>query len=76
MPALAKAMEMPPPMVPAPTMPTLAICRKGVPFGMSGIFDASRSEKNTYCRAVACGAAWVSPAVSWRRWPVSRFPFC
>ena len=45
MPALAKFMAMPPPMVPQPRTPTRSILRSGVSAGTSGIFAASRSEK-------------------------------
>ena len=43
-------MAMPPPMVPAPMMPTCEIFRNWVSAGTSGIFDAARSEINR-CRS-------------------------
>ena len=46
MPALAKFMAMPPPMVPAPMIPTEATGTTGVAAGTSGIFHTSRSAKN------------------------------
>ena len=46
MPALAYAMAMPPPMVPAPITAARAIVVTGVSFGTSGTFAASRSAKN------------------------------
>ena len=45
MPALAKFMAMPPPMVPAPTMPAVLISRCGVSAGTSSTLAASRSAK-------------------------------
>ncbi len=46
MPALAYAMAMPPPMVPAPITAAREIVVTGVSFGTSGTFAASRSAKN------------------------------
>jgi hypothetical protein len=45
MPALAKFMAMPPPMVPAPMMAALLISRCGVSAGTSATLAASRSAK-------------------------------
>ena len=47
-PALAKFIAMPPPIVPAPITATLLIARVGVSSGTSGIFDAARSAKNAW----------------------------
>ena len=48
-PALAKFIAMPPPMVPAPMTATDLMARSGVLDGTSGTFAAARVEKNT-CR--------------------------
>ena len=48
MPALAKFMAMPPPMVPAPMTPPLRTSRGFTPAGMSGTFWASRSAKKMW----------------------------
>ena len=48
MPALAKAIPMPPPIVPAPMIATFRISRTGVVSGTSGIFAAARSPKNAW----------------------------
>src|SRR6266705_1045311 len=48
MPALAKFIAMPPPMVPAPMTAALLISRVGVSAGTSGILAASRSAKKKY----------------------------
>ena len=48
MPALAKFIAMPPPIVPAPTIAALRISPAGVSAGTSGIFAASRSAKKKY----------------------------
>jgi hypothetical protein len=53
MPALAKHIAMPPPMVPAPITAARAISRGLVPAGRSGIFSASRSAKKTWRCAFA-----------------------
>ncbi len=45
MPALAKFIAMPPPMVPAPSTAAFLMSFVGVSAGMSGIFAASRSAK-------------------------------
>ena len=45
MPALAKDIAMPPPMVPAPSTATRSTLRGFVPSGTPAIFEASRSEK-------------------------------
>jgi hypothetical protein len=47
MPALRKFMAMPPPIVPAPRMPTELTGSVGVSSGRSGILRTSRSAKNT-----------------------------
>jgi hypothetical protein len=49
MPALAKFMAMPPPMVPAPITATFLISRGFTSAASPGIFAASRSAKNK-CR--------------------------
>ena len=46
-PALAKHIEMPPPMVPAPMTPTFLMGSSGVSLGTSGIFVTARSAKKT-----------------------------
>ena len=48
MPALAKFIAMPPPIVPAPITAADLIERVGVEPGTSGIFDAARSAKNAW----------------------------
>ena len=48
MPAFARTMAMPPPMVPAPTTAAVFMGIRGVSFGMSGIFVTSRSLKKTW----------------------------
>src|SRR5438552_9148394 len=48
MPALAKHMAMPPPMVPAPTTAALRISRTGVSSGTPGILVVWRSAKNMW----------------------------
>ncbi len=50
MPALAKHIAMPPPMVPAPITAAVRMGRVGVSSGTSGIFEAARSARNT-CRS-------------------------
>ncbi len=50
MPALAKFMAMPPPMVPAPMTAADLMGRVGVPSGTSGILEAARSAKKA-CRS-------------------------
>src|SRR5215471_19184624 len=50
-PALAKTMAIPPPIVPAPTTAAARTGRRGVSFGTSGILATSRSPKNTWMRA-------------------------
>ena len=47
MPALTKFMAIPPPIVPAPMIPTEVTGIVGVLGGTSGIFHTSRSAKNT-----------------------------
>ena len=47
-PALAKHIAMPPPMVPAPITAALLIGRTGVSSGTSGIFEVWRSAKNMW----------------------------
>ena len=49
MPAFAKFIAMPPPIVPQPMTAADATGRAGVPFGTSGILPAARSAKNA-CR--------------------------
>ena len=48
MPALAKFMAMPPPMVPAPITAAFFTSRTGVSSGTSGIFEVWRSAKNMW----------------------------
>ena len=48
MPALAKFMAMPPPMVPAPTTAAVRMGRVGVSSGTSGILEAARSAKKAW----------------------------
>ena len=48
MPALAKFIAMPPPIVPAPSTAALPISRFGVSLGTSGILPASRSAKKKW----------------------------
>ena len=48
MPALAKFIAMPPPIVPAPITAADLISRSGVSGGTSGIFDAARSPKKEW----------------------------
>src|SRR5438105_6240530 len=55
MPALAKHMAMPPPMVPAPITAAERIGRAGVSSGTSGTLEAARSAKNTWRRALDSG---------------------
>ena len=52
MPALAKTIAIPPPMVPAPTTATEFTGMTGVSFGISGIFATSRSPKKTWISAL------------------------
>ncbi len=76
MPALAKLMAMPPPMVPAPITAARASGRGLVDAGMSGTRAASRSAKNTWrcaldsslttsSRNSACSRASPSSNGSW-----------
>jgi hypothetical protein len=51
MPALAKFMAIPPPMVPAPITAADLIVLSGVSEGTSGTFDAVRSPKNAWRKA-------------------------
>src|SRR5450759_626965 len=51
MPAFAKFIAMPPPMVPAPMMAAALIGRVGVPSGRLGILAAARSAKKRCLRA-------------------------
>ena len=46
MPALAKHIAIPPPIVPDPMIPAFLISIEGVSAGTSEIFDAARSPKN------------------------------
>ena len=55
MPALAKFMAMPPPMVPAPTIAAEAIARTGVSAGTSGTLLATRSAKKAWRKAFDSG---------------------
>ena len=48
MPAFAKFIAIPPPIVPEPTIPAELIGRRGVSFGISEIFDAARSPKKIW----------------------------
>ena len=55
MPALAKFIAMPLPIVPAPITPTLLTSRSAVSFGSPGTLAASRSAKNRCRKAADCG---------------------
>jgi len=55
MPALAKLIAMPPPMVPAPTTAALVTSRTGVSSGTSGILELWRSAKNMWRSALDSG---------------------
>ena len=55
MPALRKFIVMPPPIVPAPMTPTLAILRAAVSSGTSGILLAARSAKKAWRSALDSG---------------------
>ena len=55
MPALAKHMAIPPPMVPAPITAAERIGRVGVSPGTSGTFAAARSARNTCLSAFDSG---------------------
>ena len=57
MPALAKVIAIPPPIVPAPITAAVPIGRVGVSRGTSGIFVASRSAKKAWIWALAWGEA-------------------
>ena len=46
MPAFARFMAIPPPIVPEPTIPAALIGIKGVSLGISAILEAARSPKN------------------------------
>ncbi len=67
MPALAKHIAMPPPIVPPPITAACAIGRGRVPSGMPGTLAASRSAKKTW----RCAFDW-SPATSLRKSSLSR----
>jgi hypothetical protein len=54
-PALAKFIAIPPPMVPAPITATDLIARSGVPLGTSGILAAARIAKNACRKALDSG---------------------
>jgi hypothetical protein len=56
MPALAKFMAMPPPMVPPPITAAFLMARVGVPSGTSAILLAARSAKNAWRSARRLGA--------------------
>ena len=60
MPALAKFIAMPPPMVPAPMTAARSIFLAGVPGGTSGILVASRSAKKAWICPLDCGDAMHS----------------
>ena len=62
MPALAKHIAIPPPIVPAPTMPTLAIGRGTTSAASPGIRRTSRSAKNR-CRRARASMACTSCSV-------------
>ena len=64
MPALAKFIAMPPPIVPAPMTAARSIFRAGVPGGTSGILVASRSAK----KAWICPLDWGEAMHSWKSW--------
>ena len=53
-PTLAKFIEIPPPIVPAPITPTEEISFKGVSFSISGIFVTCLSAKKIYLCAADC----------------------
>ncbi len=55
MPALAKHMAMPPPIVPAPMTAARTIGRTGVSSGTSGIFATCRSAKKEWIAPLLCG---------------------
>jgi|GEM_PF-6272956 len=55
MPTLAKFIAMPPPMVPAPSTPTLRIGRGATSAGTPGILVAARSAKNRWRSAPDSG---------------------
>ena len=55
MPAFAKLIAMPPPIVPKPMMAAVRIGRVGVSSGTSGIFAAARSAKNAWRSAFDSG---------------------
>jgi hypothetical protein len=55
MPALAKHMAMPLPMVPAPITAAERIAAGFTSAGRPGIFAAVRSAENTYVSAARCG---------------------
>ena len=59
MPALAKFMEMPPPMVPAPMTAAERMGRVGVSSGTSGILEAARSAKKA-CRSARDSGVCIS----------------
>ena len=63
MPALAKFMAMPPPMVPAPITAADLMAFTGVSLGTSGILATSRSEKKTWI--------WALDWVDCMHWPNS-----
>ena len=54
-PAFAKFIAIPPPIVPAPTIPTALISDVGVSLGTSFIFAAVLCPKNTLIIASLCG---------------------
>ena len=56
-PALAKFMAMPPPMVPQPMTAAASMALAGVSAGTSGTLAAWRSAKNTWRRALDCSEA-------------------
>ena len=59
MPALAKFMAMPPPMVPAPITAAERMGRVGVSSGTSGILEAARSAKKAW-RSARDSGVWTS----------------
>ena len=60
-------MAIPPPIVPAPRMPTFSIGRSAMSFGNPGIFAASRSAKNRCSSAAAWGERRQA-----KNWPRSK----
>ena len=64
MPALAKQVAMPLPMVPAPTMAALSMGRTGVSLSIPGTLRAARSAKNTWRSAADSAEAMHAAKIS------------